>query len=87
METFRGATEPFQLDLPLWPPTPSEHLPPRPDSDLIRPDSDPKSAFCPNQVEIRSGPNQVWGEVFETRENEGFYGGGLYFFSSLNDYQ
>ena len=52
-------------------PTPSEHLPP----DLIQtwfwPDSDLKSAFSgPNQIEIRSeirsksGPNQVWGEVF-----------------------
>ena len=44
---------------------------PRPDLDLIlsrfRPDSDLKSPFSgPNQVEIRSksGPNQVWREVF-----------------------
>ena len=59
IETFRGATEPFQPDLPLAP-TPSERVPP----DLIltrcRPDSDLKSAFSGsksgrNQVQIRSG--------------------------------
>ena len=66
LETFQGATEPFQPDLPLWP-DPLRTPPPRPDSDLILTWFGPeKAAFSgPNQVEIRSeGPNQVWGEVF-----------------------
>ena len=59
IETFRGATEPFQPDIPLWTRPPSEHLPPRPDSDLISPDSGPgirlfRSKSGPNQVRIRS---------------------------------
>ena len=61
VETFRGATEPFQPDLPLRP----RPLAPDlfrtwfwPDFDLIR------TWNPPFQVRIRSksGPNQVWGE-------------------------
>ena len=69
LETFRGATEACQPDLPLWPRAPpNTYIPPRPDPDLILTWFGPEKRISgPNRVKIRwrSGPHQVWGgEVF-----------------------
>ena len=65
VETFRGATEPFQQDLPPWPRPPLNTSPQpwfRPDFDLISAWFGPAKADFRVQIRSKSGPSQVWGE-------------------------